>query len=413
MHRHEGSHVTRWRLALPVLRTFVLALAVTTTAAVSSRAHAEDTLLLTNGMRTGSVEGCAGDVCTFDGAPVPRTSIYYIGLDAELPPPTPQDPIRDEVHLRDGSIHPGPLVSIDADNVVTEGATHQRKEVAWIWLTPRLGGQGQAAPAPIPEEEGPTYEWNGTVTVENRYSGEAGRHLWKAEYRVKFLEVPDGATPGGDGTDYPSAAFIPLDLAYGFHADQNWDRGAFTLQTNAAGEIIYADVTMRGAASGRLGGERMRDGGRYGRYGIYGNMVQILTPLPATQEVPESLASGFDYTDYSDKVSQPVEPGWYVIWVGRFPYESPQERRAYYRGIERGGREPPFFPDPDEDFLHWIPSHMDGAVAVIGRLDHPDQAEVRGRHTYPEQGPGGSEDRDRERITIEWSFTRTRVPDQP
>jgi hypothetical protein len=400
--------VIRPRTVSAVLRIFLLTLIVVAAGLAPGGASAEDTLLATDGMRTGTLEGCADDVCRFDDAAIPRASIYYIGLDAELPTPAPQNPLADEVHYRDGSIHPGRLVSIDAMRVVTATAIHPRKEVAWIWLTPMLGGQGQAAPSTTPEEEAPTYEWEGTVAVENRYDGEAGRHLWQAEYRVKFREVPEGVTPGGDGTDYPSVNFIPLDLAYEIHADQTWDRGSHSVYTNAAGEILGAELTMRGVASGRLSGERMRDGGQYGRYGIYGNMVRILTPLPATQEVPESLASGFDYTDYSDKVSQPVEPGWYAIYVGNFPHDSPQEKRAYYRGIERGGREPPAFLDPDEDFLHWIPSHMDGAVGVIGRLDHPDQGEIRGRHTFPAQGPGGPEDRDRVQITIEWSFTRTR-----
>lgn len=400
--------MTRWRRDLPVLRTLVLALIVTASGLAPGRAPAEDTLILFEGVKTGTVEGYAGGICRFEGAGIPRASIYFIGLDAKLPPPTPQDPMRDEVHLRDGSVHPGPLVSIDADNVVTESASHARKRVAWIWLTPMLGGQGQAAPPTTEEdaeeEDEPTYVWEGTVAVENRYDGEAGRHLWQAEYRVKFLEVPGGVTQGRDGTDYPNAKVVPIDLAYEFHADQNWDRGTYSLLTNAGGDIIYADVTMFGAASGRLSGDQMRDDG------LYGYMVRILTPLPATQEVPESLASGFDYYDYSDNVSQPVEPGWYVIYVGHFPYDSPQEKRAYYRGIERGGRQPPFFDDPDEDFLHWIPAGMDGE-SVIGRLDHPDQAEVRGRHVFPAQGPGGPEDR--LQITIEWSFTRTRVPDRP
>ena len=410
----EGSHVIRPRKVLAVLRTFLLTAIVIASGLVAVGARAEDTLVATDGMRTGSVEGYASDVCRFDDAAIPRASIYYIGLDAELPSPAPRDPLHDEVHYRDGSVHSGRLVSIDATSVVTENASHSRKDVAWIWLTPILGGQGQAAPSTTTsgeEEEGPTYEWAGTVTVENRYDGEVGRHLWQAEYRVKFLEVPEGVTPGRDGKDYPSGNFIPLDLAYEFHADQNWDRGHHALNTNAAGEILGAEVTMRGTANGRLSGDQMRDNGRYGRYGLHGSMVRILTPLPATQEVPESLASGFDYYDYSDRVSQPVEPGWYAIYVGRFPYESPQEKRAYYRGIERGGREP-VSGGPDEDFLHWIPTGMHGE-SVIGRLDHPEQAEVRGRHVFPDQGPGSPEDRDREQITIEWSFTRTRVPDQP
>ena len=395
--------MTRWRRDLLLLRTLLLALIVMASGLAPGGAPAEDMLIAADGVKTGTVEGYAGGICRFEGAGIPRASIYFIGLNAKLPPPQPQDYMRDEVHLRDGSVHPGPLVSIDADNVVTESASHARKEVAWIWLTPELGSPGQAAPSTTTsgeEGDGPTYEWEGTVAIENRYDGETGCHLWQAEYRVKFLEVPRGVTPGRAGTtDFPDADIVPIDLAYEFYADQNWDRGHHSLYTNAGGDILSADVTMFGTASGRLSGDRLRD------WALYGNIVRILTPLPAAQEVPESLASSVDYYDYSDNVRQPVEPGWYVIYVGQLPHDSPQEERAYYRGIERGGREPPAFPDPDEDFLHWIPDGMHG-VGVIGRLDHPDQAEVRGRHVYPQQGPGSSEDR--LQITIEWSLTRTR-----
>jgi hypothetical protein len=150
----------------------------------------------------------------------------------------------------------------------------------------------------------------------------------------------------------------------------------------------------------------MRDSGD----GIFGSIVRVQTPLPATQGLPESFENPNDYYFYTDYVSQPFEPGWYYVYVGIFPHDSPQEERAYYKGIERGGLQPPFFPDPDEDFLHWMVSDMQG-VGIIGRLDHPDQAEVRGRHIISAQGPGSSDDR--EQITIEWSFTRTRVAEQP
>ena len=405
MDRPDGSHVTRWRRDLLLLRTLLLALIVIASGLVSGRAPAEDMLVAADGVKTGTVEGYADGICKFEDAGIPRASIYFIGLDAKLPIPTPRDPMHDEVHLRDGSVHPGSLVSIDADNVVTETASYARRQVAWIWLTPVLRSQGQAA-APTTtsgaeeDEDKPTYEWEGTVTVDNRYDGEAGRHLWQAQYRVKFLEVPSGVTPGRDGTtDFPDADIVPIDLAYAFHADQNWDRGAYSLYTNAAGDILSADVTMFGMASGRLSSERLRENG------LYGGIVRIQSPLRATQEPPESLASANDYYRYADNISMPVEPGWYSIYVGILPGDSPQEKRAYYRGIERGGREPPAFPDPDEDFLHWIPAGMRGE-SVIGRLDHSDQAEVRGRHVFPAQGPGGPEDR--LQITIEWSFTRTR-----
>jgi hypothetical protein len=132
-----------------------------------------------------------------------------IGLDAELPPPAPQDGTRDEVHLRDGSVQPGPLMSIDATNVVTAGAVHPRKLVAWIWLTPLIPGQGQGQAAPSTttadgdadeKKDRLAYEWEGTIRVENRYNdAKYGRHRWQAEYRVKFLEAnPEGPHPSPD-----------------------------------------------------------------------------------------------------------------------------------------------------------------------------------------------------------------------
>lgn len=72
---------------------------------------------------------------------------------------------------------------------------------------------------------------------------------------------------------------------------------------------------------------------------------------------------------------------------------------------------PPFFDDPDEDFVHWVPEWMPEGMNVIGRLDEPDQAEVRGGFSLPAVYPSGPQDAGL--ITIEWSFTRTRLPDQP
>jgi hypothetical protein len=381
-----------------------------TSTLATGRVAAQDMLVLASGVRTGTAEGYADEICKFEDTAVPRASIYFIGLDARLPMPTPQNPMRDEVHLRDGSVHPGRLVSIDAGSVVTENASYPRRDVAWIWLTPvprGEGGEEQAVPPPTvsgsEEETGPTYEWEGTVTVENRYSGSEGRHLWHAEYQVKLLEVPRGSTLGRDlTTRFPSADIVPVDLVYRLQADQAWDRGGYALQTNAAGTIIYADVTMRGTANGRLDGDRLRTRG-----GLGGSIVRLEAPLPDAQGLSASLASANDYYRYSENVSNPVEPGWYQVFIGSFPHDSPRDWRAYYRGIERGGQMPPFFPnDADEEVLHWIPSYMPEGTQLIGRLSDPDQTAVRGRHSFPAQGPGGPEDR--EQITIEWSFTRTR-----
>jgi len=393
---------------LPFVRVLLLTLTVIASAIVSARATAEDMLVLTSGVRSGTLRGYGAEICQFDDAAIPRASIYFIGLDARLPVPQLRDPMHDEVHLRDGSVHVGRLLSIDADRVVTETASYTRSQVAWIWLTPvPSGGQGQAAPPAAASgaqaEAGPTYVWEGTVEVENRYDGSEGRHLWQAEYRVKFLEVPGGTALGRNGaTRFPTADFKLVDFAYRLQADQAWDRGSYALQTNAAGRIIYADVTMRGAARGQLSAEQVRPGRALG-----GGIVRLDASIPAAQGPPDSLASFNDYYRYSENVSMPSEAGWYDIFIGSFPHDSPRERRAYYSGIDRGGQMPAFFPnDADEEFLHWVPSYMPEGTHLIGRLSDPDQAAVRGRSSFPAQGPGGPQDR--EQITIQWSFTRAR-----
>ncbi len=234
------------------LRRFLSALFVAAAAVLPVSAAADDTLILTDGsMKTGSVDGYAGGVCTFDGAPVPRASIYYIGLDAELPPPQLQDYTRDEVHLRDGSVHPGPLVSIDADNVVTGSAIYPRKKVAWIWLTPLPVGTGQgtgvAPPATTETDRHPTYAWDGTIRVENRYnSGKYGWHNWRATYRIKLIEVDNRTSFAGppSGPHVPIKDLEPQQLDYEIHADQNW-----TVEWGSAGTKT---VTMLGMARGDL-----------------------------------------------------------------------------------------------------------------------------------------------------------------
>ncbi len=407
--------------ARPILRRLLLTLFLVAIG-FSAPAGVNDTLILADGVKTGSVEGYAGGICTFDGAPVPRASIYYIGLDAELPPPQPQDPMRDEVHLRDGTVHPGPLVSIDADNVATESAIYPRKKVAWIWLTPLLGGQGQAAPPTTAEEpKRPTYEWAGVIKVENRYNGSAGRHLWQAEYHVKLLEVPTTSSkPGREiGTSFPVNDFLPAEFDYDIQADQNWDGEGYKVSYGAgnvggAPVLVNGDVTMAGRAGRRVDGQLLRDSRI-----VIGSVLRLDGPHATRYDPPDSFASYPSYDEYFARAGEPTEPGWYHISIGfgghdvehNGEYLPPYKALSLYQGIRRGGMMPQFFADPDEDLVHWVPSWMPDGTTVIGRLDDPDQSEVRGGFTFPAQGPGGPEDR--EQITVEWSFTRTLMPDQP
>jgi hypothetical protein len=407
--------VIRSRNHLQSPRTLVLTLIVIALTLAARIVHAEDMLILTDGMRTGAVEGYADGTCRFDGAAVPRASIYFIGLGAELPMPTPQDYMRDEVHLRDGSVHPGPLVSIDADNVVTESGSYSRSKVAWIWLTPVLPSQGQATPSTVPPaedaaggQERPTYEWAGVIKLENRYNGRVGRHLWQAEYRVKLLEVP---TNSSKPARYPSTISFstnhlePVELQYEIEADQNWDGEGYQYRY-MWGRVVNGNVTMRGRASGRISDQTLVDSRVLG-----GDVLRLDAPAAEPQEPTASIATEAKYDEYRENYHSPVEPGWYAIYIDFVGHDmdhggetgSPGKLLSIYEGIARGGLQPPAFDDPYRDFVHWIPAYGTG-VDVIGRLDDPEQAEVRGALSFSRDanvGPG-------ENITIEWTFTRTR-----
>jgi hypothetical protein len=370
-------------------------------------------LIGVDGMRTGSVEGYASGVCTFDGAAVPRASIYFIGLDAELPVPTPQNYMRDEVHLRDGSVHPGPLVAIDADNVATENASYPRKQVVWIWLTPMLGGQGQAVPSTTgeedtAEEERPSYAWAGVIKVENRYSGRTGRHLWQAEYRVKLLEVPTNSSKPArypSTISFPTNNLEPVDLAYEITADQNWDGEGYKYNYMWS-RVVNGNVTMRGRASGGISGQTLADSRV-----LVGDVLRLDAPAAGPQEPTTGIATEAAYDEYRENYHSPSEPGWYFISIGFVGHAmdhggetgSPAELLSIYDGIVRGGSMPPTGGDPYGDFVHWIPAYGSN-VDLVGRLDDPEQAEVRGALSFSRDGNVGPG----EHITIEWSFTRTR-----
>ncbi|MGH6945985.1 MAG: hypothetical protein ACREDZ_01540 [Kiloniellales bacterium] len=389
----------QFRWLLPIL--FLIAMSF-----LSVSAGADDTLILTNDMKNGTLEGCSGGACTFEGAAIPRASIYYIGLDAELPPPAPQDGTRDEVHLRDGSVHPGPLMSIDATNVVTASAVHPRKLVTWIWLTPLTSGegQGQAAPPTGSDAAGdaaearPIYAWDGTIRVENEYNGNlgnsgSGHHRWRAEYRVKLFEVMHGTSP--------FKKLEPQQLDYEIHADQ-----AYEIEWDADD---YRSLTMLGVARGRLTGEDFA-GNRY----LTGNIVSLDAPLIASHQPPHSFATYFDgflpyYQDVLTRMHSGSGPGWYFLDLG-FSQDTYARARALYDGIRRGGTLPPVVSDPDHEFLEHVPPWMLHFTYLVGRLDHPEQSEVHGGFTLSYDGhwPDAPD-----QITVEWSFARTRVSDQP
>jgi hypothetical protein len=398
--------VTRGRKDLCVLRTLLLTLIVMAAALVPGRVHAEDMLILTNDMKSGTLEGCSGGVCKFDGAAIPRASIYYIGLDAELPPPAPQDGTRDEVHLRDGSVHPGPLVSIDATDVVTANAAFERAAVAWIWLTPMApagsggadgtAGSGAAGTAgsSAAADEWPYYQWEGTIRVENRYNdAKHGRHRWQAVYRVKLREENHGGPYLENGHMTNNIGLEPLELDYEFDADQAW-------LAYPSADMVAKTITMSGHASGQLRGDRLT----YTMLG--GHLWGLDVPFAEPHQAPADFASLKEVGEYGSAQVAAAEPGWYRLDL-RFAEASDAEERARYAGIERGGTLPIYI-DPDRDFLNAIPVCMPQPTWVTGRLDRPDQTEVRGGFSYPYRSGDNTAETPND-ITVEWSFTRTRL----
>ena len=126
----------RARLAIAVV-PLLLVLAGASAAAQDLVVYRDDTY------DAGEVRACAGDRCVLDGREVKRDEILWIGLAQGEPPamPEPRDPAREEVHLTNGEVVPGPFVGLSLGGVAVEGRSLERHEVAWIYL-------GAVAPPP-------------------------------------------------------------------------------------------------------------------------------------------------------------------------------------------------------------------------------------------------------------------------
>jgi hypothetical protein len=103
--------------------------------------QARDLLVLRDGKRkSGSLVACGISTCLIGTSVVPRQNIQWIGLSlsqklqAALPPV--QSSANDELHLADGSIHPGALLGILADSVATVKESLARQTVKWVHLVP-------------------------------------------------------------------------------------------------------------------------------------------------------------------------------------------------------------------------------------------------------------------------------------
>lgn len=112
-------------------------------------AEARDLLILRTELRQGELSSCDATACRLDGSTIPRRDIVWIGLgDPSLPSPAVRNPLADELHLRDGTVQPGPLVSLGARRVVTPSRAYERGEVRWIYLaSPPAGSAGGGGPA--------------------------------------------------------------------------------------------------------------------------------------------------------------------------------------------------------------------------------------------------------------------------
>ncbi|MGI9067083.1 MAG: hypothetical protein ACR2HX_11865 [Pyrinomonadaceae bacterium] len=114
----------------------------------------KDVIVSSEGVREGKLAGCVGSVCSMDN--VSTFGIVGIGLKADVRSrPAPTDPARDEVRYHDGSVHPGRLVGINANLVVTERGRHQRAMVAWVYLAPRQEPGRRSSPQALSERFSP------------------------------------------------------------------------------------------------------------------------------------------------------------------------------------------------------------------------------------------------------------------
>ncbi len=135
--------------------------------------------------------------CRLDKTAISRSIIVLIGLDdPPLPAPPIRNPLRDALHLQDGSIHPGPFVSLDAQRVTTPARVFARREVRWIYLAPAPvtgSSGGEASSRGDDPGSGSCGFWAGTLRQRVEISRTATesrlrRTLW-TDYAARFKET--------------------------------------------------------------------------------------------------------------------------------------------------------------------------------------------------------------------------------
>jgi hypothetical protein len=176
---------------------------------IPTAAAARDLLILRGEVRRGELVSCDAVACRLDQATIPRSTIVLIGLgNPPLPAPPIRNPLQDEIHLRDGSSHTGPFVSLDARRVITSAREYARREVRWIYLAPApvASGSGSGSAGRTDNaDDGSCGFWVGTLrqrveisrrTTENQLR----RTIW-TDYAARFKETsssgPGTTTIGG------------------------------------------------------------------------------------------------------------------------------------------------------------------------------------------------------------------------
>jgi hypothetical protein len=253
-----------------------------------------------------------------------------------------------------------------------------------------LGAQSQSTQPENTPARPVTYLWQGRIEVENDYNGEAGEHRWAAQYQVKFLEEQTSERHAYIDS-FEVYEIVPLELKYTIHARQDWDRAG--VGRGADGQILTGPVRMHGQATGIISADQMKE-----YQFLSGDIGAIEAPADSASTNQRAFASDREHGEFES--NHRTSPGWYRLNIS-FGGGDAGEQRARYNGIHRSG-EQPIGDDPDLDFVSWVPNFMPAGTNVIGRLDTPDQTDVRGEISlrYVDSDP--------EHIKVKWSFVRCR-----
>jgi hypothetical protein len=385
--------ISLYHAPLLLLRSVVI-LALVAVAGCGRSTVSDQVILRDGGAKRGELSACDKYACTLSGTRISRPTIVLIGLNGAKRTPKIRDALHDEVQLTDESILAEEMTGIDDTNVVTEQGTYPRERVAWIYLAPGASAGAAGAPSKTGADS-VSYEWSGTIGVQNQYDGREGYYQWQAVYTVTFLEAGSGSVAAGEaGRAFHRVDIVPVGFAYEIQADENLDKHTYS----------PGSVTLSGHASGQLTAEETKQ-----RNVLRGQIIRIEEHPPAGTPPGTSVESESEYYRYLSNINPLPAPGWFTLSIGFTGFinnYSFAKLRALYSGIQRGGKAPPFFEDLDHDFVHWVPAMMLDRVTVIGRLDDADQGEVHGSTSFLRQGPGDAQDR--EQIKLTWQFQRKR-----